>query len=105
VNTSDIASVLRQIWGAGSVFHAMPRVQTVVGQTTSESSQTPRLTERERTTLEAVTSGMTTSAISTELWVSGHTVKFHLTNIYRKLGVQNRASAVRFALENGLVAA
>jgi DNA-binding CsgD family transcriptional regulator len=48
---------------------------------------------------------MTTSAISTELWVSEHTVKFHLTNIYRKLGVQNRASAVRWALENGLVAA
>jgi DNA-binding CsgD family transcriptional regulator len=65
----------------------------------------PTLTERERAILQAVASGMTTSAISTELWVSEHTVKFHLTNIYRKLGVQNRASAVRWALENGLVAA
>jgi DNA-binding CsgD family transcriptional regulator len=48
---------------------------------------------------------MTTSAISTELWVSEHTIKFHLTNTYRKLGVQNRASAVRYAVENGLVTA
>jgi len=36
------------------------------------------------------------------VWVSEHTVKFHLTNIYRKLGVQNRAAAVRWALENEL---
>ena len=45
---------------------------------------------------------MTTSAISSELWVSEHTIKFHLTNIYRKIGVSNRAEAVRYALENGL---
>ena len=36
------------------------------------------------------------------MWVSEHTVKFHLTNIYRKLGVVNRAGAVRYALEHRL---
>jgi DNA-binding CsgD family transcriptional regulator len=46
---------------------------------------------------------MTTAAISRELWVSEHTIKFHLTNIYRKLGVPNRAGAVRFALQHGMV--
>jgi DNA-binding CsgD family transcriptional regulator len=50
-----------------------------------------------------VASGMTTSAISRDLWISEHTIKFHLTNIYRKLGVVNRAGAVRYALENGIV--
>ena len=59
----------------------------------------------ERTILDAVAAGLTTAAISKDLWVSEHTVKFHLTNIYRKLGVPNRAGAVRHALENGLVAA
>jgi DNA-binding CsgD family transcriptional regulator len=44
---------------------------------------------------------MTTSAISQDLWISEHTIKFHLTNIYRKLGVTNRAGAVRYALEHG----
>ena len=33
--------------------------------------------------LRAVADGLTTSAISKQLWVSEHTVKFHLTNIYR----------------------
>jgi DNA-binding CsgD family transcriptional regulator len=32
-------------------------------------------------------------------------VKFHLTNIYRKLGVPNRAGAVRYALEHQILAA
>jgi DNA-binding CsgD family transcriptional regulator len=45
-----------------------------------------------------------TAAISRDLWVSEHTVKFHLTNIYRKLGVANRAAAVRYAYEHDLVA-
>jgi hypothetical protein len=36
------------------------------------------------------------------LWLSEHTVKFHLTNIYRKLGVPNRSAAVRYAFENDL---
>jgi DNA-binding NarL/FixJ family response regulator len=65
----------------------------------------PPLTERERAILSAVASGMTTAAISRDLWVSEHTIKFHLTNIYRKLGVTNRAGAVRYAFENDLVAA
>jgi DNA-binding CsgD family transcriptional regulator len=50
------------------------------------------LTERETTILVAVAGGLTTKAISRELWLSEHTVKFHLTNTYRKLGVQIAAA-------------
>ena len=42
-------------------------------------------------------------AIGKELWVAEQTVKFHLTNIYRKLGVSNRTEAARLAYQNGLV--
>ena len=48
---------------------------------------------------------MTTAAISTELWVSEPTVKFHLTNIYRKLGVQNPPAQYGGRLRTGLGAA
>ena len=71
----------------------------------SEEPEGLALTARERTILDAVAKGMTTAAISKELWVSEHTVKFHLTNIYRELEVPNRAGAVRYALEHRLIAA
>jgi DNA-binding NarL/FixJ family response regulator len=105
VNSFDIASVLRQAFGNGTVFHAMARPRPVLGRVEETEPELPVLTERERTILGYVAAGMTTAAISQQLWVSEHTVKFHLTNIYRKLDVPNRAGAVRYALENGLVAA
>ena len=39
-----------------------------------------------------------------KLWVTEQTVKFHLGNIYRKLGVSNRTTAARRAYEQGLLA-
>jgi DNA-binding NarL/FixJ family response regulator len=102
VSMSEIASVLSQT-ASGNVFHAVARGEIRLDR--REEPQGPALTERERTILDAVAAGLTTSAISRDLWVSEHTVKFHLTNIYRKLGVPNRAGAVRYALENGLLAA
>jgi DNA-binding NarL/FixJ family response regulator len=105
VNPFDIAAVLRQALGTSTVFHAVATPRPVIGRAASTEPERPTLTERERTILRSVAAGLTTAAISEELWVSEHTVKFHLTNIYRKLGVPNRAGAVRYALENGLVAA
>jgi two-component system, NarL family, response regulator LiaR len=102
VNALDIASVLRQI-RCGAVFHA-PSGGTGKRRSEETPSCADLLTERETAILGAVARGLTTKAISCELWVSEHTVKFHLTNIYRKLGVRNRSAAVRFAIENGIAA-
>jgi DNA-binding NarL/FixJ family response regulator len=96
----DISSVLRQV-SNGAVF--APSAPPVIGVAASAPEQ-PVLTDREQTILAAVGAGLTTAAISRELWVSEHTIKFHLTNIYRKIGVSNRAGAVRYALEHGLAA-
>ncbi|MGH2890068.1 MAG: response regulator [Solirubrobacteraceae bacterium] len=95
----DIASVLRQA-ASGAVFHA-PTTAPTHGREAGEPAG-PALTQRERSILSAVAAGMTTAAISRDLWISEHTIKFHLTNIYRKLGVVNRAGAVRWALEHGV---
>jgi DNA-binding NarL/FixJ family response regulator len=100
-HTIDIASVLRQA-SSGAVFHAPSSAPS--GPRPADEPELPSLTDRERSILTAVASGLTTAAISRDLWVSEHTVKFHLTNIYRKLGVANRAGAVRYALEHHLVA-
>jgi DNA-binding NarL/FixJ family response regulator len=104
VEPSDIASVLRQA-ARGTVFHGPSGSHPLSGHAASGGDEAPILTEREHSILAAIATGMTTSAISEELWVSEHTIKFHLTNIYRKLGVPNRAGAVRYAFENGLAGA
>lgn len=99
VHPDDIASVLRQVV-AGTTFYTVPRS---AGSSDGHDSL-PALTDRERAILEAVAAGRTTAEISKELWISEHTIKFHLTNVYRKLGVSNRTAAVRRALEDGLIA-
>ena len=101
VMPADIASVLRQA-ASGSIFRGVPGKRPV-GATAPEASTEAVLTEREQTILGAIAAGKTTAAIAADLWVSEHTVKFHLTNIYRKLEVPNRAAAVRYAIERGLV--
>ena len=97
--TIDITSVLRQA-SSGAVFHAPSFASARPGA--DDVPTLPSLTDRERSILSEVASGMTTAAISHDLWISEHTIKFHLTNIYRKLGVRNRAAAVRYALEHGI---
>jgi DNA-binding NarL/FixJ family response regulator len=60
---------------------------------------------RERDVLSAFATGATNPAIARELGLSPNTVKQHASSIFRKLGVRNRAEAVRRADELGLLAA
>jgi DNA-binding NarL/FixJ family response regulator len=95
----DIPTVLRQA-STGAVYHT-PSPGSV-REEAPEPASGPGLTPRETAILKAIAGGLTTKAISQDLWLSEHTVKFHLTNIYRKLGVSNRSAAVRYAFENDL---
>jgi len=52
--------------------------------------------------LRLVAQGLPNSAVAARLFLAPRTVNTHLTNIYTKLGVDNRAAATRFALEHGL---
>jgi DNA-binding NarL/FixJ family response regulator len=97
----DVPGVVRQVAAGYTMFHEPSAGDTATGG----EPELPELTQRETTILAAVAGGKTTRAISTELWLSEHTVKFHLTNIYRKLGVSNRSAAVRYACEHGLAPA
>ena len=99
VSPVDIPTVLRQA-ATGAVYHA-PSTPIRVSEPPTHSGSD--LTPRELAILQAIAGGLTTKAVSQELWLSEHTVKFHLTNIYRKLGVSNRSAAVRYAFENDLV--
>src|ERR671934_584548 len=98
VNPADLPSALRQA-AEGTVFTAIGLAENGVSAVAKEAW----LTERELVILDALTRGLSNSAIAKELWVAEQTVKFHLTNIYRKLGVANRTEAARYAYEHGLV--
>jgi DNA-binding NarL/FixJ family response regulator len=98
IDPEDLAAALRQAID-GNVF-------TTAGVTEDPGERAARdagLTERELVIVRAVARGLSNEAIAKELWVAEQTVKFHLTNIYRKLGVSNRTEAARYAFEQGLV--
>lgn len=63
------------------------------------------LTLREKEILGLVAEGATNGQIARMLWVTEQTVKFHLSNTYRKLGVANRTEASHYAHLNNLVTA
>src|SRR5215470_14166852 len=62
-----------------------------------------RLTRRELDILRLVAQGRSNSQVAAILWVTEQTVKFHLANMYRKLGVSNRTEASHWAIAQGLV--
>jgi DNA-binding NarL/FixJ family response regulator len=61
------------------------------------------LTRREREILALMAEGHSNRELARMLWVTEQTVKFHLSNIYRKLDVANRTEASRWAHRHGLV--
>ena len=63
------------------------------------------LTERELAILLELAHGKSNKEIARSLWLAKQTVKFHLTNIYRKLGVTSRTEAVYWAYRHGLLEA
>ncbi len=61
------------------------------------------LTKRELEILRLTADGHPNAELARMLWVTEQTVKFHLSNIYRKLGVSNRTEAARWAQVHGLL--
>ncbi len=68
-----------------------------------DASDDEALTSRERQVLDGIASGLTNREIAARLGISDHTVKFHISTIYGKLGASTRTEAVRLAVHRGLV--
>lgn len=62
-----------------------------------------QLTERERDVLRCMVDGLNNNEIAEALVISLGTVKFHVSNIFHKLGVDSRVEAVKLAIEQKLV--
>ncbi|HZQ28836.1 MAG TPA: response regulator transcription factor [Acidimicrobiales bacterium] len=65
-------------------------------------ASSPELTAREREVLTLVAGGMANKLIARDLGISEKTVKAHLTNVFQRIGVQDRTQAALWAQRNGI---
>ena len=105
VEPVDLPAVLRSaLSGQAFAVWGMEEPQAPAA-TGAASAGVPALSEREAVVLEAVARGLSNREIGRQLWISEQTVKFHLRNIYRKLGISSRTEAARYAYRTGVVGA
>jgi DNA-binding NarL/FixJ family response regulator len=101
----DLASAVRQAF-RHSIFIATDRqAKAATPQLAETENAVAELTRREVEILQLVAEGHSNSQLARMLWVTEQTVKFHLSNIYRKLNVANRTEASRWAQLHGLLPA
>jgi DNA-binding NarL/FixJ family response regulator len=99
----DLVSAFRQAF-THSVYLAGARAAASPPPPSRRSADASAgLTPRELEILRLVAEGHSNAHLARTLWVTEQTVKFHLTNIYRKLHVANRTEASRWAQLNGLL--
>lgn len=89
-------------WLSRSVAAKLMRLQSGQGAPPI-APEAPALSERELEVLRGVAQGRTNHEIAESLFISGNTVRNHLANIYAKLEVHNRAGAVAWAWQQGLL--
>jgi DNA-binding NarL/FixJ family response regulator len=99
IHPRDLPSALHQAM-EGTVQH--PTFGDAV-EPERAPSDAAGLSERELAILTALADGLSNKQIAKRFWLAEQTVKFHLTNIYRKLGVSTRTEAVHQAYRQGVL--
>ena len=97
VDPRDIVAVIRQ-----AVEDTVVSQSSLLLIDDEDDERAAVLTPSELAVLTLLARGLMNKQIAVELTLAQQTVKFHLTNVYRKLGVSNRTEAIRFAYEHGL---
>jgi DNA-binding NarL/FixJ family response regulator len=103
IHPAALATLVRETVN-GHIVHSPARLRAASRTHLELATEHSSLTERELEILRFVASGATNSEIAGQLWITQQTVKFHVSNIYRKLDVANRTEACHYAHVNGLVA-
>jgi DNA-binding NarL/FixJ family response regulator len=96
----DFASAIRQSFESSIYFSEKRKRREKPLQARDSGAE---LTSRELQILQLVSEGRSNLEVAQMLWVTEQTIKFHLSNVYRKLGVSNRTEASRWAQFQGLL--
>jgi len=99
----DLAAAVRLAFDHSIHFAASAQAEETAPAPNGKPGEAVRLTKRELEILRLAAEGYSNSQLSKRLWVTEQTVKFHLSNVYRKLNVANRTEASRWAQRNGLL--
>jgi two-component system nitrate/nitrite response regulator NarL len=98
VDPADLAPILRRVYEGAVLTESVGADAPGTHAVADEFDMTPRELE----ILQRVAIGRSNKQIAREFWLSEQTIKYHLTNVYRKLGVGSRTEAARFAYDHGL---
>jgi NarL family two-component system response regulator LiaR len=101
VTARELAAAIRAA-KEGKITLSPEAAQALV-RSTQQAQETETLTEREREVLRLMVDGLNNAEIAERLVVSLSTVKYHISNILMKLGVDNRVAAVTTAIQKRLV--
>jgi len=93
----ELLSAIRSVAGGKTVF------SDEIKQLMAETKDIPVLSPRQKEVLEALSRGLTNDDIARQYNLSRAAIKFHLLELYRKLGVANRTEAVSIAMKRHLL--
>jgi NarL family two-component system response regulator LiaR len=102
VSAGELAAAIQSAY-AGRATLAPEATAALINATRQKNEVGSDLTGRERAVLQLLVHGRSNSEMAAQLSISLATIKFHLTNIYSKLGAKSRVEAVTIALEHNLV--
>jgi DNA-binding NarL/FixJ family response regulator len=109
-SAEDLIAAVRAVAGGGAWFdpgvapRLLDRYRRVVAPAARDATRLDLLTEREHDVLRLMARGATNAEIGDALHVAEATVKTHVGSIFAKLGVRDRAAAIVFAYDHGVVA-
>ena len=102
ITAAELGNAIRSAYAGRMVLS--PEATQVLAQSVTQSHLPGNeLTERERDVLRCMVEGMNNNEIAEKLVVSLGTVKFHISNIFQKLGVDSRVEAVKLAIEQKII--
>jgi DNA-binding NarL/FixJ family response regulator len=108
-SAEDLIAAVRAVAGGGAWFdpgvapRMLDRYRRVVAPAARDAARLDLLTDREHDVLRLMARGATNAEIGATLFVAEATVKTHVGSIFQKLGVRDRAAAIVFAYDHGVV--
>jgi len=102
VTAAELGNAIRSAY-AGKMTLSPEAAQVLANSVVQPQISGNSITDRERDVLRCIVDGLNNNEIAEKLFISLGTVKFHVSNIFQKLGVDSRVEVVKTAIEQKLV--